>query len=172
MASATISSWSMVKTFDLNEPLSLRDALASFLDVEAEGVERALSGWVAFLNSREVSLPAGLSVLLRDSDFVSVYTEEIARNGVRGELSMATFAGIQVDIPYAETNHRRPHLHVNGHMASLDFEAEVIAGSLDALSSSQRRELRRWIQTHQLLLLENRNHRQRGEPMIPIGPWL
>ena len=56
--------------------------------------------------------------------------------------------------------------------AALDFDGNVLDGSLKSFSSSQRRKLLEWIANNRVVLEENWARRQRGESMTPIGPWL
>jgi len=148
---------------------TVRGVLARFLDCSRAEVEGFLSGQIAHLNETEVT--HDLERPLSDGDVLSVFPRGVADYGIRGELSMARFSGIQVDMPYKESRHRLPHFHINGHVASIAWDGTLLDGSLKGLTRSQKRQLDKWISDHKQDIRENWDRRQRGIEMIPIGPW-
>jgi len=72
-------------TIGLNgAPMSLGSALAKFLGVEEDSLEGQLAGQHVRLNSTTVEIPEGFTTALRDYDFISVVTDNVARGGIKG----------------------------------------------------------------------------------------
>lgn len=148
-----------------------RIVIADFFDVASEYVRTLLDARAFRIVNHGPLLEENLDQPLEPGDTITVYSHEIARDGIRGELSMARFSGIQVDMPYKEACHSLPHFHINGHAASIALDGTLLDGSFDSLSKGQKRLLFRWISEHKDELGENWERRRRGIEMIPIGPW-
>ena len=82
---------------------------------------------------------------------------------------ISPFYGIAIWMYWNEGAHARPHFHARyaGHVASVDFAGEVIAGSLPRRAAALVAE---WVALHQDELLENWERARREEPLQPIAP--
>ena len=112
-----------------------------------------------------------MDTLLHDGDFISIFSVEIARLGIKGEQQMANFRGL---IPYmhtSECNHKRPHFHVKDaeDEASIDIlTMETLAGSLKRRRLSLVQD---WASRHKQQLSDNWRNLMDGLPLEPIGPF-
>ena len=86
MSQISISSPRKSEQFDINGGMTVRQALGKFYACQDANVERELAGQTVRLNASNVEVPGGLSTPLRDRDFVSIYTQDVARGGVKGAL--------------------------------------------------------------------------------------
>ena len=168
MTSATVSSFSSTKKIDLGGGLTLREALAEFVGSDVLGVERSLAGEVVRLNGHPVDIPAGLDTPLCNGDFASVYSAEIAQGGIRGELGLAWFRGITIDMYY--NDHSPPHFHVRhgDDQAQIRFDTLAVIGG--DLPHKVLGIVRKWAARHRAELDINWQRARDGLPMERIAP--
>ena len=86
MANDTVAIATSTKTENqaINGGLTVGEALAKFYNVGARDLEGKLVGQMVRLNNSTVNVPGDLGTALRANDFISIYTQEIARGGVKG----------------------------------------------------------------------------------------
>ncbi|MCA1680508.1 MAG: DUF4160 domain-containing protein, partial [Actinobacteria bacterium] len=79
------------------------------------------------------------------------------------------FYGITIFMYWNEGHHARPHVHArySGEAASVDFDGELIAGSLPRRALALVAD---WTRLHQGELEENWEHARREEALEPIDP--
>jgi len=79
------------------------------------------------------------------------------------------FYGIAIWMYWNEGVHARPHFHARygGHAASIDFDGDLIAGSLPRRALGLVTE---WAAVHNAELAANWERARRDEPLEPIEP--
>jgi len=79
------------------------------------------------------------------------------------------FYGIAILMYWNEGHHARPHFHArySGHVASVDFDGEVIAGSLPPRAL---RLVADWAALHQGELEANWERATADQPLVDIDP--
>jgi len=82
---------------------------------------------------------------------------------------ISSFYGIAIWMYWNEGVHARPHFHARyaGHAASIDFDGELIAGSLPRRALGLVAE---WATLHNAELAANWDRARRDEPLQPIEP--
>ena len=82
---------------------------------------------------------------------------------------ISAFYGIAIYMYWNEGHHARPHFHArySGRAASIDFDGNLIAGSLPARALSLAAE---WASLHQAELAANWASARDGGPLDPIDP--
>lgn len=82
---------------------------------------------------------------------------------------LSSFYGITVLMFWNEGAHARPHFHARyaGSAASIDFDGEVIAGTLPPRALVLVSD---WAQLHRVELEANWESARRSEPLQPIDP--
>jgi hypothetical protein len=82
---------------------------------------------------------------------------------------ISAFYGITIAMYWNEGTHARPHLHARygGHSVSVDFDGNVLAGSLSARALALVVE---WIALHRDELELNWERARRSEALEPIDP--
>lgn len=84
MASVGITSNQDTKLVDINGGKTIGQALALFFRCQSHEVQARIGANVVKLNGATVEVPGGLNGVLQDRDYISLYTAEIARGGVKG----------------------------------------------------------------------------------------
>ncbi|HOC69510.1 MAG TPA: DUF4160 domain-containing protein [Candidatus Hydrogenedentes bacterium] len=81
---------------------------------------------------------------------------------------ISRFLGIVIRMFYDD--HNPPHLHAEygGNKVLLDFQGNILQGSLK--SKTALRLVREWIDIHELELMENWEHARTGNPLNKISP--
>lgn len=79
------------------------------------------------------------------------------------------FHGIGIWMYWDEAHHRRPHFHARyaGQLASLDFDGNILVGSLPP---RQLRLVREWSALHRDELVANWERTRRNEPLVRVDP--
>jgi Domain of unknown function (DUF4160) len=82
---------------------------------------------------------------------------------------ISSFYGIAIYMYWDEAHHARPHFHARyaGHVASVSFDGEVIAGSLPARAMALVRE---WAALRTEELVANWERARRAESLEPVDP--
>jgi hypothetical protein len=82
---------------------------------------------------------------------------------------LSSFYGITIMMYWDEPHHSRPHFHARygEYEASLDFEGQIIVGSLPARAL---RLVRDWAELHTDELIADWQRAIKEEPLAPIDP--